>query len=82
MLSRPIQAGSPSPMIKTEQHEIWLASRVLIMEKIVKIVHVDIDGEDGVIVNFSDDTTTAYATEELLTLRPYRDPLKRPVKIA
>jgi len=50
------------------------------MEKTIKIVHVEIDGDDGVIVNFSDDTTTAYATEEFLTLRPHRDPLTQPPK--
>jgi hypothetical protein len=67
-------------MIKTEQRGHWLADRVHVMKKIVKIVHVEIDGDDGVIVDFSDDTTTAFATEEFLSLRPYRDPLIRPAK--
>ena len=33
------------------------------------------DGEDGLIVTFSDGTTAGYVTEELLELRPFREPI-------
>jgi hypothetical protein len=31
------------------------------------------DGDDGLIVTFSDGTTGAYVVEELLQLRPFRE---------
>src|ERR1700680_1589479 len=39
--------------------------------------HVERDGDDGVIVTFSDRTTGAYVVEELLKLRPHREPTDR-----
>jgi hypothetical protein len=39
-----------------------------------KIQSVELDGDDGLIVNLSDGTTTAYVVEELLKLRPHREP--------
>jgi hypothetical protein len=35
---------------------------------------VERDGEDGLLVTFSDGTTAGYVTEELLELRPFREP--------
>ena len=32
------------------------------------------DGEDGLVVTFSDGTTAGYVIEELLELRPFREP--------
>jgi hypothetical protein len=40
----------------------------------IRITRVKQDGEDGVIVTFSDKTTGAYAMEELLSLRSMREP--------
>ena len=44
----------------------------------IEIVHVEKDGTDGVIVTFSDKTTSAYVVEELLELRPCREPVTEP----
>jgi thiamine phosphate synthase YjbQ (UPF0047 family) len=41
----------------------------------IRITCVEQDGEDGVIVTFSDKTTGAYAVEELLSLRSIREPV-------
>jgi hypothetical protein len=38
----------------------------------IRILSVEKDGEDGMIVAFSDGTTGAYVVEELLELRPCR----------
>jgi hypothetical protein len=38
----------------------------------IRILSVEKDGEDGLIVEFSDGTTGAYVVEELLLLRPCR----------
>jgi hypothetical protein len=35
------------------------------------------EGEDGLIVTFSDGTTAGYVTVELLELRPFREPTSR-----
>jgi hypothetical protein len=41
----------------------------------IQILSVEKDGEDGLIVAFSDGTTGAYVVEELLGLRPCRQQL-------
>jgi hypothetical protein len=38
-----------------------------------RILKVDKDGEDGLIVTFSDGTVSGYVAEELLDLRPHRE---------
>jgi hypothetical protein len=43
-----------------------------------RILTVDLDGDDGLIVTFSDETTAAYLVEELLELRPHREPTENP----
>jgi hypothetical protein len=50
------------------------------MAELIRISKVEIEGEDGLIVTFSDGTTAGYVTEELLELRPFREPTesKRP----
>jgi hypothetical protein len=40
----------------------------------IQILTVEHDGEDGLLVTFSDGTTTGYVAEELLELRPFREP--------
>lgn len=38
-----------------------------------RILKVEMDGNDGLIVTFSDGTTAGYVVEELLYLRPHRE---------
>jgi hypothetical protein len=40
----------------------------------IRIVSVTLDGDYGLVVSLSDNTTTAYVIEELLELRPNREP--------
>jgi len=44
------------------------------MAEAIRILTVEREGEDGLIVTFSDGTTAGYVTEELLELRPFREP--------
>jgi hypothetical protein len=44
------------------------------------ILKVEKDGEDGLIVMFSDGTTAGYVVEELLLLRPVRQRVEEPLK--
>jgi len=43
----------------------------------IRLLNVELDGDDGVLVNFSDGTTGAYVAEELLELRPFRELLTK-----
>jgi hypothetical protein len=45
------------------------------MREPIQIVTVERDGEDGLLVTFSDGTIAGYVAEELLELRPHREPL-------
>jgi len=40
---------------------------------------VELEDEDGLVVTFSDGTTAGYVIEELLELRPFREPTSSPV---
>lgn len=42
----------------------------------IRILTTEPDGDDGLIVTFSDGTTGAYLVEELLELRPIRERVK------
>jgi hypothetical protein len=44
------------------------------MEEPIQILTVERDGEDGLFVTFSDGTMAGYVAEELLELRPFREP--------
>ena len=46
------------------------------MAKRLRILTTELDGDDGLIVTFSDGTTGAYVVEELLELRPFRERVK------
>jgi hypothetical protein len=46
------------------------------MEDTVRLLAAELDGDDGLVVTFSDGTTDAYVAEELLELRPYRERLR------
>jgi hypothetical protein len=39
----------------------------------IQLLAVELDGNDGLVVTFSDGTTGAYVVEELLELRPNRE---------
>jgi hypothetical protein len=41
--------------------------------KAVRIVNVEQDGPDGILVTFSDGTIAGYVAEELIGLRPVRE---------
>jgi hypothetical protein len=43
------------------------------MAELIRILSTETDGDDGLIVTFSDETTGAYVVEELLALRPVRE---------
>ena len=40
---------------------------------VTKIVHVELDDDDGILVTFSDGTFAGYVAEDLLDLRPIRE---------
>jgi hypothetical protein len=46
------------------------------MASAIKILTTEFDGDDGLIVTFSDGTTGAYVVEEMLELRPFRERTK------
>ena len=68
----------PNRLCKTGQRTAYLRGYVLNMTNAVQITSVEQDGNDGLIVTFSDRTTGAYVVEELLLLRPNREPVKVP----
>jgi hypothetical protein len=49
------------------------------MTSAIKILTTEFDGDDGLIVTFSDGTTGAYVVEEMLELRPFRERSKTKV---
>ena len=42
----------------------------------IQTLAVELDGDDGIMVTFSDRTTGGYVIEELLHLRPLREPVR------
>jgi hypothetical protein len=46
------------------------------MDTTTRILQVEKDSDDGLIVTFSDGTTAGYVIEELLMLRPLREPVR------
>ncbi len=59
--------------------EVWHKRILFAMAKEIQILKVEKDGDDGLIVTFSDGTTARYVAEELLLLRPIREAIKEPV---
>ena len=43
------------------------------MDMTTRILKIEMDSDDGLIVTFSDKTTAGYVVEELLELRPVRE---------
>jgi len=62
------------------QSAAWQRRILYAMSGEIHILKVEIDGEDGVIVTFSDGTICGYVVEELLLLRPIREVVKEPVE--
>ena len=56
-----------------EQPTARLGTTLVAMKDETLILKVEKDGDDGVIVKFSDGTTAGYVVEELLLLRPRRE---------
>ena len=50
---------------------------IFFMQDEIRILDVESDAGDGVIVTFSDGTIGGYVVEELLELRPYREPIRK-----
>jgi hypothetical protein len=48
------------------------------MAEPIQILTAERDGEDGLLVTFSDGTSAGYVAEELLELRPFREPTGEP----
>ena len=46
------------------------------MKAEIQLLAVELDGQDGLVVTFSDGTTGGYVIEELLELRPIRERVK------
>jgi hypothetical protein len=63
-------------MSKTQQSSNQ--RKVSFMPEQIKILTAERDGDDGLIVTFSDGTSAAYVVEELLELRPGREPIRKP----
>ena len=57
---------------------VSLRSRLVGMACLIRILSVEQDDIDGLIVTFSDGTMGAYVAEELLELRPYRELAHKP----
>lgn len=64
---------SPLDVSKTRQFAGSATCTPLTMAELIRILTVEREDEDGVIVTFSDGTTAGYVTEELLELRPFRE---------
>ena len=64
---------------KVGQLAAWQRGILFTMTKAIRILKVEVDGEDGLIVTFSDGTKAGYVVEELLLLRPIREAVKEPV---
>ena len=63
-------------MSKTRQLANPLIVYTLPMGEPIRILTVELEGDDGLILTFSDGTTAGYVTEELLELRPFREPIE------
>lgn len=61
------------------QSAAWQWRMISAMVMAVRIVKVEKDSEDGLIVTFSDGTSAGYVVEELLLLRPHRECVDEPL---
>jgi hypothetical protein len=63
-------------MSKTRQFASLAVMYTLPMADPIRILNVEREDVDGLIVTFSDGTTNGYITEELLELKPCREPIE------
>ncbi len=64
--------------INIEHHAAVETNRLSAMASDIHILEVVKDGDDGLIVTFSDGTVGGCVVEELLELRPVREKAKKP----
>jgi hypothetical protein len=57
-------------------------SRNMAEDQDIKILSIEQDGDDGLMVTFSDGTVGGYLAEELLELRPHRDQSNKPAEVS
>ena len=62
------------------QSPAWQWGILLAMTNKTRILKVEKDCDDGLIVTFSDGTRAGYVVEELLLLRPRRERVEEPPK--
>ena len=65
-----------------EQTKAWRCDTLSNMSGEIHIHKVEQDGEDGLIVTFSDGTSCGYIVDELLELRPIREMVMETVPAA
>jgi len=63
---------------KMGQAPAWNRGTLFAMANHVRILNVEKDGEDGLLVTFSDGTRGGFVVEELLALRPIREKVGEP----
>ena len=63
----------------SNRRQAWMWNTLSLMVREIHILKVEIDGEDGLIVTFSDGTIGGYVVEELLGLRPIREAVEETV---
>lgn len=68
-------------MSKVGHPAFWQRGILFAMDADIRILVVKKDGVDGVIVTFSDGTISGYVVEELLELRPCREPVEETVDL-
>jgi len=56
-----------------DQTAAWKRDKFFCMASEIHILKVEKDGEDGLLVTFSDGTIGGYVVEELLEIRPIRE---------
>jgi hypothetical protein len=61
-------------MSKTRQFASLAIVDTLPMAELIRMLTVELEDDDRLIVKFSDGTTAGYVVEELLELRPFREP--------
>jgi hypothetical protein len=65
---------------KIGQPQLGSGGTLFVMNGKTNILKVEKDGDDGLIVTFSDGTKAGYVVEELLLLRPRRERVEKPTK--
>jgi hypothetical protein len=64
-------------MSNVAQSAFDASNKLVPMVSDIQIARVEMDHSDGIIVTFSDGTIAGYVVEELLELRPHREPIPK-----